>query len=429
MIINNDYIFVSIASYRDPELLKTIRDCITKAANPNRINFGICWQKDDNDSLEEFNDHPNVKFIETHWKDSKGACWARHSIQKNLYGGESYYLQLDSHHRFDQHWDNQLISLLNLAKQKSIKPIIGGYATTYWPDNDTELKNEPYRINTFDSFTDDGDIISRPVYMSNHLSHKEELVPARLLSGHFIFSDGIFSQECMYDPNYYFRGEEVVLSARAYTHGYDFYHPNRTIIWHEYLRPAQHKHWIDHSASNSMPVDAELRNIRSKERQRKLLKMEPSNIDFKQYGLGTIRSLHDYELWAGLDFQRRLVHKHCADVRGDSPNPYRLSEAEWINGMLHPYMINLQWDLNKIPDNVEFDFWFVGFENEKGLLLYRKDFNHDDAFYEQFFKKQNNSHVMKFCCEEKPHHCVIIPYIKNVGWGDRIFIKLDKDNA
>ncbi len=424
-MIKNDYIFISIASYRDPELLKTIRDAIDKASNPNKLRFGICWQKEAGDSLEEFSDHPNVRYIEVDWKDSKGACWARHNIQKNLYAGEDYYLQLDSHHRFDKNWDEQLIRLLNLAKQKSVKPIIGGYATTYWPNNDTDLKNEPYRINTFDSFTEDGDIISRPVYMANHLSNNNELVTARLLSGHFIFADGIFSQECMYDPNYYFRGEEIVLSARAYTHGYDFYHPNKSIIWHEYLRASQHKHWIDHSPTQGISVDAESRNQRSKERQRKLLDMEPSNIDFRQYGLGTVRTLHDYELWVGLDFKRRLVHKYCGDIRGDAPNPYRLSEQEWINGMMHPYMITLDWDLNKIPDNVEFDFWFVGFENSNGLLLYRQDFNHEHDIYKQFLYKQSNTHTMKFCCEEKPHHAVIIPYIKDVGWADRLLIGLN----
>lgn len=424
-MIENDYIFVSIASYRDPELLKTIRDAINKASNPNQIRFGICWQKDDNESLEEFEDHPNVKFIEINWKDSKGACWARHSIQKNLYSGEKYYLQLDSHHRFDKNWDEQLINLIKIAKKKSIKPIIGGYATTYWPDKDTELKNEPYRINTFDSFTDDGDIVSRPVYMANHASNPEPLVTARLLSGHFIFADGIFCQECMYDPNYYFRGEEIVLSARAFTHGYDFYHPNKTIIWHEYLRPQQHKHWIDHTSINNVSIEAELRNQKSKERQRKLLRMEQSDIDFKQYSLGTIRSLHDYELWAGLDFDRRLVHKYCADVRGDSPNPTTLSEQEWNDGMMLPYLVTIEWDLSKIPDNVEFDFWFVGFENEQGMLLHRQDFNHENTIYKQFLYKQSNMHTMKFSAEEQPHHAVIIPHIKNGDWTERIVVNLN----
>ena len=33
----NEKIFIQIASYRDPELLKTLRDCIDKAEKPNNL--------------------------------------------------------------------------------------------------------------------------------------------------------------------------------------------------------------------------------------------------------------------------------------------------------------------------------------------------------------------------------------------------------
>ena len=36
--------FVSIAAYRDPDLLPTIADCLAKARHPDRLRFGICWQ-------------------------------------------------------------------------------------------------------------------------------------------------------------------------------------------------------------------------------------------------------------------------------------------------------------------------------------------------------------------------------------------------
>ena len=46
-------IFVQIASYRDPELLPTIRDCIDKAKYPENLTFGICLQRDENESMGE----------------------------------------------------------------------------------------------------------------------------------------------------------------------------------------------------------------------------------------------------------------------------------------------------------------------------------------------------------------------------------------
>ena len=52
-------IFVQIASYRDPQLLPTIKDMIDKAKKPKNLVFGICWQhsKEDSwDELDEFKD-------------------------------------------------------------------------------------------------------------------------------------------------------------------------------------------------------------------------------------------------------------------------------------------------------------------------------------------------------------------------------------
>ena len=40
----NNLIFVSIAAYRDHQLIPTIEDCIGKADNPEHLRFGICWQ-------------------------------------------------------------------------------------------------------------------------------------------------------------------------------------------------------------------------------------------------------------------------------------------------------------------------------------------------------------------------------------------------
>ena len=54
-------IFISIASYRDPELLPTIKDCIANAKYPENLIFAIAWQhslEDEWDTLDEFKDDP-----------------------------------------------------------------------------------------------------------------------------------------------------------------------------------------------------------------------------------------------------------------------------------------------------------------------------------------------------------------------------------
>jgi hypothetical protein len=102
-------IFIQIASYRDPELLNTLKDCIANAEYPDRLRFGICWQhseEDEWDTMDLYKDDSRFRILDINYKDSTGACWARHSIQQ-VYQGETYTLQLDSHHRFIKNWDSE----------------------------------------------------------------------------------------------------------------------------------------------------------------------------------------------------------------------------------------------------------------------------------------------------------------------------------
>jgi hypothetical protein len=420
--MTNNSIFISIASYRDKQLVPTILDCIKKCENPQNIFFGINWQRDETEDLSALKNIPNILIEEYDWKESKGACWSRHSIQKNLYDGQKFYLQLDSHHKFLENWDSHLFRLYNEAKQFSEKPLIGTYGTTFWPESNKELKNEPYRINTFESFGSDGDIVSRPIFIKNHqeINKKQNLIRARLLSGHFIFGDGNFATDCMYDPNFYFRGEEVSLSARAYTHGFDFFHPTYTVIWHEYLREKSNKHWTDHVKNNGFVQEGEDRNLISKRRQRKLFGIDQNDdIDFKQYGFGKERSLHDYELYAGLDFKNQRVHKCAYDPREEYLEPSIMSEADWRSGMLEKYEFDIQWSLDKIPDKNDYSSFFFGFETKEGKLLYRKDIKET-----KYLKRLSNKIKSTIYAEEKPDRCVIIPFSKSTGWTNKILISL-----
>jgi len=414
-------IFISIAAYRDKQLVPTVLDCIKKCKHPENLFFGINWQRDETEDISEINQLNNIQIEEYDWRESRGACWARHSIQKNLYDDQKFYLQLDSHHRFIDNWDEHLFDLYNQSLKLSDKPLIGTYGTTYWPETNDEFKNEPYRINTFECFGADGDIISRPIFIKDHknIFDKQKLIKARLLSGHFIFGDGQFVHECMYDPNFYFRGEELSLSARAYTHGYDFFHPTYTIIWHEYLREKSNKHWSDHVKSNGFVEEGEHRNVSSKKRQRQLFGIDQCDIDFKQYGFGNKRSLHDYELYSGLDFKNQRVHKYAYDPREECLEPSILSESDWRNGMLNKYEFDIQWSLDKIPHKDDYTMFFFGFETNDGRLLYRKDLK--DAKY---LKKLSNKIKSTVYSEEKPDKCIIIPYSKSTGWTNKIIVAL-----
>jgi hypothetical protein len=80
------------------------------------------------------------KILDIPYAESKGACWARNKLQQ-LYNNEEYTLQLDSHMRFNQDWDDTLIKLIKgYWKDGYKKPLLTSYACSYEPTNDPARK-------------------------------------------------------------------------------------------------------------------------------------------------------------------------------------------------------------------------------------------------------------------------------------------------
>lgn len=297
----SEQIFVQIASYRDPELLPTIHDCIQKATRPDLLRFGIAWQHDEAETLAEFVGDPRFRVFECDWRISEGACWARHHLQQ-LYQGEEFTLALDSHHRFERCWDEQLKT--EFAALPSPKPVLTGYLPSYEPDKPIEPSARTVLM-LADKFEDDIllFVAKRVRFSANRVSR----VAARFLSCHFAFSKGSFIHDCPHDPKLYFLGEEITLAVRAYTHGYDLFHPVRPVIHHYYGRHGRPKHWDDHPLVPGQSFGSRLRDYMSKARARALLGMEESAADFGKFGLGRARSLAEYERYAGIDFSKRWI--------------------------------------------------------------------------------------------------------------------------
>ena len=89
-------IFIQIASYRDPQLIPTIKSAIENAKNPKNLRFGIARQfhpDDKFDDLSEYSKDRRFRILDIPHNESQGACWARNLIQQ-LYKKEEYTLQL-----------------------------------------------------------------------------------------------------------------------------------------------------------------------------------------------------------------------------------------------------------------------------------------------------------------------------------------------
>lgn len=296
-------IFVQIAAYRDPELLPTLRDCVAKAERPDRLRFGLAWQHGEEETLAEFAHDPRMRIFECHWRESRGACWARHQLQQ-LYDGEPLTLALDSHHRFLPGWDRKLKAELRALPAE--RPVLTSYLPPYVPGQPMPKRPGGLVLAADDRFTDDGVLLFNPIHIKRRWWWRRA-VRARFLSAHFVFASGQMVEDCPHDPLLYFHGEEISLSVRAFTHGYDLFHPVRPQICHFYLRDGRPKHWNDHSARNGAAFGYDLLNQLSFARLRALFGMEPSVTPFGRFGFGSKRSLADYEAFAGIDFAGRVV--------------------------------------------------------------------------------------------------------------------------
>ncbi len=397
-------IFVQIASYRDPELVPTIKDCIAKAKHPENLTFGICWQRDENESLDEFKDDERFTILDYHWSESKGLCWARSEIQK-LWDGEEYTIQLDSHHRFLQDWDVELIDMMNIVESE--KPIITSYAGMYRPSDNQLFNVEPYRM-VASNFTPGGTILFRPHGIPNWQT-LEKPIPARFVSGHFFFTIGKHCEEYKYDPNIYFAGDEISLSIRSYTLGYDLFHPHKTVVWHEYTREGRTKHWTDFNQENKNKGIVEKQwwemDNDSKRRLRHMLQEEDNNIDLGIYGLGDVRTHKDYEDYAGINFKNRKLHPET--IKGT--NPPINDKSEWYKKVEKTYNLNLY-----IPFTTDFKFVYIGIEDEIGNVIYR----HDLYKYQEYLK-------IDLKTSETPHKWVYWVNDKNGEWINRIDFSLN----
>ncbi len=359
---SNNLIFVSIAAYRDPQLVPTIEDCIVKAADPYRLRFGICWQHGPGDDPLPYRSDACFRIVDVNWKDSKGACWARSEVMK-LWRGEAWFLQVDSHCRFAPDWDLKLIEDMSLTS--SPKPILSTYATPFTPGPHEVLTGGPLQM-VFQGFTEDSIPHMKPLAIPDWQTLTRPR-KARFLSAGFLFAPGNFVEEIGYDPDLYFLGEETAMTLRAYTSGYDLFHPHQTIVWHDYGRPDALKHWGDHTKANNVSQEWHKLDSRSKQKVRRLLRGEP----VEPYGLGSVRTLEQYQEYAGLSFALRKAQNYT--VRSEEPPNPRAAD-DWT-GQILPWMVRIRFDRATLPQGALEDpaFWYIGIRDEQQTEVYRYD--------------------------------------------------------
>jgi hypothetical protein len=285
-----------------------------------------------------------------------------------MWRGEPYTMQLDSHMRFAKDWD--LFLLECMAMTGSDKPLLTAYCGAYEANNpDYHPGIEPFQMIPT-RFSDHGTI---PFIATSMPEPPTQPVPARFVSGHFFFTLGQHCIEYLYDPDLYFAGDEISLSIRSYTLGYDLYHPHRNVIWHDYCSYERRKHWGDHTNTEPQVEMAWWERDRiSKSRLRQLLGEEYNGHDLGVYGLGNQRSHAEYEAYAGIDFARRRLHPNA--LVGRLPPTCLVGDKSWVDleSTYHVEFTRLRRQIAN-HDSVRY---YIGFDTGDNRAVYHQYVDH-----------------------------------------------------
>lgn len=404
---SSNKIFVQIPSYRDPDLASTLISLIDQAAIPTNIRAVVCWQHGDDEGVcaivasgfdlvatintEGFVTHhlarrgAKIELVDVPFEQAQGAGWAR-SVAQHRFNGEAYNLQIDAHHRFIPKWDAALISMLEGLRKVSSKPILTGYPPSFNPKTHPDGSQISTGIMLVDSFNAAGIVRFRAATLPAERKFTSPL-RARFMSAGFVFSDGRFVREVAQDPGHFFSTEEIVLSARSFTHGFDPFHPHVPVLWHDYASEAPEV-WDDLTdelrARGKIKRSANDMTSASLLRALELLQLSPCSLDLSTtpYGLGGSRCLRDYERYAGLSFSGRAVHRSALSFGEPDPSHVQLPDEDWEKDLI--YRRNMEVTLT--------------FRPTQEIVLHSADVISESSSGEQIFSRQlDEGEIARLC--------------------------------
>lgn len=409
-------IFVQIASYKDPELPKTISDCLLKAKYPERLRFGICWQKTDDENLDKYLGDNRFRVHTVHWTEAKGVGWAR-NICNSLYKYEDFTLQIDSHHRFDIGWDESLINQWKLCKHP--KAVLTGYPPGYeYTESGEIVKNNLPPMTMIVKGFDYGFI---PTFKSWHVYNTQRVkAPFRgcFIAAGFLFTLGKVCEEVPYIKEVYFTGEEILYSARLFTYGYRIFYPNSWVIWHLYERKTSQRPWDDFTKKE------DLNKIYSEQQQLSFDVLKGALYGDPKYRhfFGNQNTISEFEMYSGVSIIHKIIHPNM--LKGFEP-PFATVKG-WEN-IVKPYKelkIKLNINISDIPEYDDYQFWYFGLHDENCNELYREDIRELDG---KTFSRHNVEYNGTIFLREKPVKYVLWPFSKSKGWLERLVYDIPED--
>ncbi|KAG7351805.1 glycosyltransferase GlcNAc [Nitzschia inconspicua] len=360
-----DAIFVSLAAFREHLLAPTLMSALDQAEHPEKLYFGAVIQncfglngtvcrtglqvigknaegKDQvkmsdappdengietfckNRKYKQFCDNGHIRVIYLHDTDALGPATARYYASK-LWGGEKYFMQMDSHLEFAKEWDRKYKEEVQLARNYP-KAILSAYPPGFSEFNGQFQGGSPGGRLCTCEFSQNGveNHIIRINQFGNTPKDAERPTQIAFIAAGFFFAHSSFLQDVPFDPYvpWCFMGEEIALSVRAWTNGWNIYAPRKSLIAHQY-RPGRlglPKFWesvgrdAGRPALNTKLQKHVIRRIKHMvgytDDTPELIEKDGDGIvltDYEHYSLGNERSLQDYLKLTKID----VVNQKC----------------------------------------------------------------------------------------------------------------------
>ena len=227
-------------------------------------------------------------------------------------------MQIDSHMTFAQDWDLESITMLKNAP--SDKPVISHYPPPHTADLVEKAKVAAPRLcgPVFATSDLESQIIRlEGSYNYDSVKLKYPRYAPFIAAGYLVAHSDIL-REVPFDPflPYIFMGEEILLSARLWTSGYDIFSPTHSLLGHHYVRNHKPKFWESVHRTFSFGVHNPLQMLvlnRVKyqlgypESSKDMIKPKTLFTAIDQYSMGSTRSLDDYLKTVGLNMDTKEV--------------------------------------------------------------------------------------------------------------------------
>lgn len=346
---DDNSIFVSLASYRDENCPATLVEMFSKADRPDYLFVGLVQQNCvsgcktgvleggvvndvepdidcydtfcDTDIGAPYCDNSQVRNFFVNEAESLGPAVARYFASK-LWQGETYFLQIDAHSLFRKGWDTVYVNDIQ-ATPSYPRSVLSHYppdtkVAQYW-------EQPGYRIcgGIFASSPVEYEIIRLTAGIPQDRGIPEKPCPAPFVGAGFFFAHSTFLATVPFDPYvpWVFMGEEILLSLRFWTWGYDIYSPTKNVLSHMYVRRHTPKFWetVNRLFKNPSTHNDLTRMIIHRvkyiagypESSAEILSTTvPSlmaNLDL--YGDGPVRAMEDYMALVGLDMSTKRGKK------------------------------------------------------------------------------------------------------------------------